>query len=88
MRTIKIYIFDSEKIDENESVGFRVNKDTVRLVDFHFDETQLSGYWIDPEVNDDTGSQDIIFYLGGVTFKTKWSPQNEKILRECLNLGL
>jgi hypothetical protein len=88
MKTIKIYIFDSEKIDENESVGFRVNKDTVRLVDFHFDETQLSGYWIDPDVNDDTGNQDIIFYVGGETFKTKWNPQNEELLRGCLKLGL
>ena len=88
MRTIPIYIADSVKLDENDNFGFEVNKDAIQLVDFCFDETQVSGYWIDPEVNDDTRSQDMIFYVGGVTFKTKWSPQNEGILRECLNLGL
>jgi hypothetical protein len=88
MKSIKIYIFDSAKVNENESLGFEKNGKCVQLVDFHFDETQLSGYWIDPDIDDDTNTQDINFYIAGQSFKTPYSNASELILRSCLNIGL
>ena len=86
MKTIKIYIFDSAKFDENDNLGFRKNNKCCNLVDFHFDETKLSGYWIDPETDDDTLTQDIVFYVGGQSFKTPLTEQSEALLISCLNL--
>lgn len=88
MKTIKVYIFDSEKVTENEDLGFNKNNKCFHEVDFHFDETQMSGYWIDPEIDDDTCTQDIIFYVAGQPFITPFSPATEGLLRTCLNLGL
>lgn len=88
MKTIKIYIFDSAKLGENEDLGFKKNNKVCNLIDFHFDETQLAGYWIDPDIDDDTKTQDIVFYLAGQSFKTPFKPESEALLKSCLNLGL
>jgi hypothetical protein len=86
MKKIKICIQDSEKISENDILGFEKNN-TINLTDLYFDETQLSGYWIDPAVDKD-GGQDIIFYIGGLSFVTPYNTMSEKILKDCLKLGL
>lgn len=88
MKTIKIYIQNNEKIDENNSLGFEKNGGIYNLIDFYFDATQLSGYWIDPEVDTKMNTQNIIFYLGGTSFSTPWTPESEMILKSCLNIGL
>ena len=88
MRTIKVYICDSVKVSENDSLGYEKNGDLYHLIDFNFDETQLSGYWIDPDIDDDTKTQDIVFYLGGQSFKTPFTVESETILKSCLKLGL
>jgi hypothetical protein len=87
MKIIKIYIQDNDKVSENESLGFEKNK-VYNLTDLHFDETQLSGYWIDPEIDTNMGTQNIIFYMGGSSFSTPLTLESETILRSCLNLGL
>lgn len=85
MKVIKIYIFDSAKLNENDNLGFEKNHKCCNLVDLHFDEKQLAGYWIDPEFDDDTKTQDIIFYLCGQSFKTPLTLESETILRSCLS---
>ncbi len=84
MKTIKIYIQDNAKIDENDQLGFEKNKGIYKLVNFFFDETQLSGYWVDPDIDDKTGSQNINFYVAGISFQTPWTTESEAILRSCL----
>lgn len=88
MRTIKIYIFDSAKLSENDDLGFKKNNKVCNLIDLNFDETQLSGFWIDTDIDDDTKTQDIVFYLGGTSFKTPYTADSEALLRSCLKLGL
>lgn len=87
MKTIKIYIQDNDKVSENDSLGFDKNK-VYNIVDFHFDETQLSGYWIDPDIDSKMKTQNIIFYLGGTSFTTPLTLESELILRSCLNFGI
>ena len=88
MKTIKIYIQDTEKIDENDSLGFDKNGGIYNLVDFNFNEMQLLGYWIDIEIDSKMGTQNINFYLGGTSFATPLTLESETILKSCLNLGL
>jgi hypothetical protein len=88
MKTIKIYIQDNDKIGENDDLGFDKNKGVYNLIDFYFDETQLLGYWVDPEIDTKMGTQNIIFYLGGTSFSTPLTLESEIILKSCLNLGL
>lgn len=84
MKTIKIYTFDSAKLSENEDLGFTKNDECCKLIDFHFDEKQLSGYWIDTDIDDDTKTKDIVFYIGGQSFKTPFNLVSEAVLRSCL----
>ncbi len=84
MKTIPIYIYDSAKLSENDSLGFEKNNKCCNLVDFHFDEMQLSGYWLDPDIDDDTKTQDIVFYIGGQSFKTPFTNVTIAILNSCL----
>jgi hypothetical protein len=88
MKIIKIYIQDNDKVSENDSLGFEKNDKIFNLIDFHFDETQLSGYWIDPDNESRMKTKNIIFYLGGTSFTTPFTLESEAILRSCLNLGL
>jgi hypothetical protein len=88
MKTIKVYICDNEKISENDSLGFDKNDKPYNLIDFHFDDTQLAGYWIDPDVDSRMKTQNIVFYLGGTSFTTPYTQESEAILRSCLNMGL
>lgn len=86
MKTIKIYIFDSAKLSENDDLGFAKNDLCCNLIDFNFDETQLVGYWIDPDIDDDTKTRDIVFYLNGQSFKTPYNAVSEALLNSCLNM--
>jgi hypothetical protein len=80
--SVPIYVWDSapkeklqELIDENERLGYIKNKipklvTDMAIVDFYFSPSQFTGYWIDVSVNDDTHTMDIIFYIGGTSFRT------------------
>jgi hypothetical protein len=97
MITIPIYIYDSskkEKIeklkDENEDLGFEKNKISegnifnYRLTDFRCDENVISGFWIDPDRDNDTGTIDIVFYFDGTSFRTPYSKKVEMYLISLL----
>lgn len=88
MKNIKIYIQDSDKVSENEDLGFKKNDEPYSLTDLYFDETQLSGFWIDKEVDDRMGTLNIVFYLNGVSFCTPFNDNSLRELKECLNMGL
>jgi hypothetical protein len=88
MKIIPIYICDSEKVSENDDMGFEKNGNLYKLLDFNFDETQLSGYWIDPDVDSRMRTRNIIFYLNGISFCTPFTEKSESILKNCLNLTL
>ena len=97
MQSIPIYIYDTaikEKIqaliDENESLGFEKNKvpsNKIKfiLVDFFFDEDKFIGYWVDTDINDDSGTVDIVFYIGGSSFRTPFSEERQRDLNLILN---
>lgn len=99
MITIPIYIFDSSKkdkvqklIDENDTLGFEKNKidkeDLITkysIVDFHIDERQFQGFWVDPGRDDDTKTFDIVLYICGMAFRTPYSNETEAILVGLLN---
>jgi hypothetical protein len=92
MITIPIYIFDESKksltqiqLDENERLGYEKNKIDpkdlgvkMRLTDFFFAEKDFTGFWVDPDIHDDSKSKDIIFYIGTCCFRTPYT--KEKIL--------
>jgi len=84
MKTIKIYIQDNAKIDENDQLGFEKNKGIYKLVNFYFNEVDLSGYWIDPDFDDRSGTQNINFYVSGISFQTPMTLESETTLRSCL----
>jgi hypothetical protein len=97
MKSIPIYIYDTaikEKIqalmDENESLGFDKNKipsTKVKfiLVDFFFNEEQFIGYWVDLDINDDSGTIDIVIYIGGSSFRTPYSEERQRFLNQLLS---
>jgi hypothetical protein len=97
MITIPIYIYDAskkEKIEamekENDILGFKKNEIQTmniynfRLTDFRCDENKISGFWIDPDRDDDTGTFDIIFYFDGTSFRTPYSDKVEEYLINLL----
>jgi hypothetical protein len=84
MKTIQIYIYDLKKAEENESIGFEKNKDLCNVAELNFNESALSGFWLDPEVDEDTLSQNIIFYLHGTSFTAPYTKQNYELLRSCM----
>lgn len=98
MQSIPIYIYDTavkEKIqaliDENESLGFEKNKNIPSpkikfiLVDFFFDEDKFIGYWIDKDINDESGTVDIVIYIGGSSFRTPFSEERQRDINLILN---
>ena len=85
MINILIYIFDSKKEEENESLGFIKNDLKCELTEFHIDEKHLSGYWIDNEIHDQTKTLDIVFYLmGGESFRTPYKKETELLFNKIL----
>jgi hypothetical protein len=84
MISIDIYIKDSEKISENEMMGYEKNDHIYSLVPFYFKEDHLSGYWEDVEIDTQMGTINIIFYVGGSSFCTPYSKETETILKNCL----
>lgn len=100
MITIKIYIYDPKPksiiqnlIDENDRLGFEKNKidkteedrPKHQLVDFNFDERRVLGFWCDPDMDEDTGTFDLIFYIDGTAFRTPCNNEKIKIFTEILN---
>ena len=97
MKSIPIYIYDTaikEKIqlliDENESLGFDKNKiPSVKvkfvLVEFFFDEDKFIGYWVDTDINDDSGTVDIVIYIGGTSFRTPYTEERQRFLNQLLS---
>jgi hypothetical protein len=96
MRRVEIYIYDTsdeskvqEMIAENNLLGFTKNvipenTERWRLTDFYFDEKKIIGYWIDPEPDDDSGTIDIIFYIGSTSFRTPVSKEKIKFFEDIL----
>jgi hypothetical protein len=85
MKTILIYVVDNAKLEENEKIGFEMNKVKPTLIPFSFNEKHFVGYWVDPDENDDTGAFDIIFYMGGDVFKTPYKKETEELFKSILN---
>ena len=86
MKTIKIYICDSEKAEYNNDLGVDKysNDEIYKLVDLKFDETKMNGYWVDPVINA-VGVRNIIFYLSGETLTTPLTAKSLAILDSCLD---
>jgi hypothetical protein len=84
MRIVKIWIRDNASLDENERLGFDVNKPSLDLVNFQFNEKLFAGYWIDTDENDITKAKDIIFYLGGQSFSTPHTKETRSMFDELM----
>jgi hypothetical protein len=95
---VPIYIFDSAKkeaaeklLRENEDLGFTKNKINendlkamYKLLDFVFDESAFVGFWLDPEKDDDTGTKDIVIYIGNFAFRTPYTDKTYNFLCNIL----
>lgn len=99
MNTIPIYIFDfairekvQKQLDENIDMGFKKNNVTeadlkvpFSVVEFYFNERKLTGYWIDPDKNDDSGNmRDIIVFIGYQSFRCPYSDNLILLLNSLL----
>ena len=82
---VPIYIEDSAKAEENLNLGFAKNKNCMELVDLHFRPERLSAFWVDPDMNDDTGTKDIILYIGDRAFRTPHSKETYEMLKSCID---
>jgi hypothetical protein len=88
MITIPIYIRDYEAVTKRDeekerlsNLGLRSDDNEVpyQLVDFHFREEFLSGFWIDPDNYCDRKINDIVFYVTGESFRTSFT--SEKVIK-------
>jgi hypothetical protein len=99
MQTLPIYIFDyavqekvQKQLDENELMGFKKNPVTEKdlivpctITEFYFNERKLSGYWVDPDKNDDSGTiNDIIVSIGYQSFRSPYSQELINLLNSLL----
>ena len=74
MLAINIYVSDSRIQNEWESknnLGLRnLKRPTDTLCPMRFDEKLLSSFWVDYEIEESTGTRDIIFHIDGVGYRT------------------
>ena len=77
---IPVYLFDSEEMDEREKLGLDEDK-PLTVKQTTLETIYVSSFWRDPDVNHNTGTKDIVFYVDGVSFRT---PYTEKIINEVL----
>jgi hypothetical protein len=99
MQTIPIYIFDyaikervQKQLNENDDLGYKKHPVTeadlkvpFTITPFYFKEDKVSGYWMDPEIDDESGkANDIIVFIGYQSFRCPYSKQ----LIELLNIIL
>jgi len=95
MIRIPIYIRDSVKAkaalketEQRENLGLEYKRIPIPqvLVDMWIDETKISGFWVDPDIDDDTQARDIVFYLVVADgFRTPWTEEMESLLKSILN---
>ena len=78
------------KLDaENErlkNLGVKVNEISVpmKIVPFYINEKLLGGFWIDPDIHDDTKTMDIIFYVNGNNYRTPYTDDIKDFLVKVL----
>lgn len=77
MKQIPIYVWDDKKCKENELLD--IDDEVTYLETLFFSETSLDCYWLD--LNE---ANDIIFHIGGTSFKTPYTKESEDILKSCL----
>lgn len=81
---------DAEKIkEENErnlNLGLPVipSEKRMKLVDFHFVESHLGAFWCDPDIDDDSKTYDIIFYIDGNSYRTPWRKETEELFKTII----
>jgi hypothetical protein len=98
MILLQIYIFDTSKkekiqklLDENENLGFQKNKVNEEdlfikhnLIDLYIDEKEIVAFWVDPDIDDDTKTRDIIFYTYGTSFRTPYTAEKVQIFKNII----
>jgi hypothetical protein len=64
-------------IKENNLLGFEKNNIekidyniAYKLTPFFVDENMITGFWCDPDIDSDTKTRDIVFYVMGTSFRT------------------
>ncbi len=85
MKSIEIFIWDGNKIKQNELLG----KDTydctnMYLSNLFFSETSIDGYYIQNHIDSETKTKNIIIVIGGSTFCSPYTEEKEKLLKSCL----
>lgn len=84
MFLIPIYIFDSTEEDEIErkkNLGID-DDEPVEVKQATLHTLYVDCYWIDEEYNINTKTKDIVFYVGGNSYRT---PYTQKIINEVIH---
>lgn len=85
MKSIEIFIWDGNKIKENELLGKDENDcKNMYLSNLNFSETSLDGYYIQQHIDSETNTRNIILIIGGSTFCSPYTEEKEKLLKSCL----
>ena len=80
MNKIPIYVY-TDNSEKEERLGMEIDR-KMRLMELEF--TYIDCLWIDDEIDEDTGTVDIKFYINGTTFITPFTKERIELLRSCL----
>ena len=83
--TIKVWVRNEKKNSKYVDLGIdRPIEGTYHLVELTFDDTKLRAVWVFPEEDEETGSQDMVFYTDFGDFRTPYDLGVYNELRETI----
>ena len=83
---VDIWIVDSEIEDKNEALGIKSDA-AYQLTPLYFRKSELTCFWIDVEKNTETGSRDIFFSIGSVSYRTPYRKDLAEAFLDIINFG-
>ena len=79
---IPIWVYDREKSSKKELTG-KTGVNT-RKATLYLNAEDIICFWVDDEIDDETGTKDILFYVGTISFRTQWSVKREAWFRNII----
>ena len=69
---ILIHLIDDERTALNDLIG---KDDDLEIKQVPLKFVSIDCFWVDPEINKDSETQDIIFYINGSSFRTPFTKE-------------